>query len=146
MATPASRPRRGLRDQRGTGNAGHVPAGRRADPGAAVKTAGARRCAVEIREIMPDSELTAILHQADRRRRRPATLRPEVQTSERRATDVKLLQVRLAGRMLSVPVRGFSRFRRCRYGHIVDRAGHSLIVKEAWPVQRLFRWSGQSGL
>jgi hypothetical protein len=34
----------------------------------AAKTAGACRCAVEVREIMPDPELTAMLRQADSRR------------------------------------------------------------------------------
>jgi hypothetical protein len=34
----------------------------------AAKTAGACRCAVEVREIMPDPELAAMLRQADSRR------------------------------------------------------------------------------
>lgn len=42
----------------------------------------------------------------------------------RRARDVKL-QVRLAVRTLSVPVRDVRRSGRCWHGHMADRAGYS---------------------
>ena len=51
-------------------------------------------------------------------------MRSVVQAVGRRATGVKL-QVGLAVRTLSVPVRGIRRLGRCAHGHIADRTGYS---------------------